>query len=135
MSIRVCLILAAVLLFVASASHSQISAGGEPISFSKAERAFLQTVTMPAVDVAAYLAEDQRDGKDVPYRFGAPIDVHYDLNSSGTWETLADGSKLWRLHIVSEGAYSLNLLYDEFWLPEGGKLFLYNADHSRSEEH
>ena len=130
MLLRTFCFLTIALTMVASTAHSQISAGGEPVSFSKSARAFVQTVTMPEVNVAAYLAEDQRDGKDVPYRFGAPIDVQYDLNNSGTWETLADGSKIWRLHIVSEGAYSLNLLFDEFWLPEGGQLFLYNADRS-----
>jgi len=118
------------LLLISSSAYSQISVGGEPESFSKAARGDVQTLTMPSIDVAAYLAEDQREGKDVPYRFGAPIDVHYDLENSGTWETLNHGTKLWRLKIISKGAYSLNLLYDEFWLPEGGRLFLYNADRS-----
>ncbi len=118
------------ILFLAASAYSQISAGGEPFSFSKSARGGIHTLTMPPIDVAAYLAEDMREGKDVPYRFGAPIDVHYDINNSGTWEILNDGSKLWRLNIISEGAYSLNLLYDEFWLPEGGKLFLYNAERS-----
>ncbi len=118
------------LFLTAASTYSQISTGGKPISFSKSARAMVQSVTMPEVDVSAYLAEDQRDGKEVPFRFGAPIDVNYDLNNSGTWETLADGSKLWRLNIISQGAFSLNLLYDEFWLPEGGQLFLYNADRS-----
>ncbi len=117
-------------LIISPNAFSQISVGGEPVSFTKSARGDVQTISMPEVDVEAYLAEDMRDGKDVPYRFGAPIDVHYDLNNSGTWETLADGTKLWRLKITSNGAYSLNLLYDEFWLPEGGRLFLYNADRS-----
>ncbi len=130
MSRRILPFAIALLLLTAVSVYSQISAGGKPISFSKTSRALVQTVTMPEVDVEAYLAEDQRDGKDVPYRFGAPFDVSYDLNNSGTWETLDDGSKLWRLTIVSEGAYSLNLLYEEFWLPERGKLFLYNSDRS-----
>ncbi|HEX2898032.1 MAG TPA: serine protease, partial [candidate division Zixibacteria bacterium] len=123
------LILLAVLI-ISPNVLSQISIGGEPVSFTKSARGDVQSVTMPEVDVEAYMAEDLRDGKDVPYRFGAPIDVHYDLDNSGTWETLADGTKLWRLKITSTGAYSLNLLYDEFWLPEGGRLFLYNAERS-----
>lgn len=100
------------------------------MSFTKVARGNVQTITMPTVDVAAYLAEDLKEGKDVPFRFGAPIDVDYDLNNSGTWETLGDGTRLWRLKIISKGAYSLNLLYDQFWLPKGGKLFLYNSDRS-----
>ncbi|MGH8014602.1 MAG: trypsin-like peptidase domain-containing protein, partial [Candidatus Zixiibacteriota bacterium] len=119
-----------ILLLMASSGYAQISAGGEPVSFSKDARGDIHTLTMPTVDVAALMAEDLRAGKDEPFRFGAPIDVDYNLNNSGTWETLSNGTRLWRLKIVSSGAYSINILYDEFWLPEGGRLFLYNADRS-----
>src|SRR5574341_997364 len=127
---HICLIVIFVVLLTSTSTIAQISSGGEPVSFTKVARGDVQTITMPMVDVAAYLAEDQKEGKDVPFRFGAPNDVDYDLNNSGTWETLGDGTRLWRLKIISKGAYSLNLLYDQFWLPKGGKLFLYNSDRS-----
>ena len=122
-----------VCLFVllAISASAQISVGGKPASFGKSIPGVIDSRKLPRVDVAAYLAEDmQESGKDIPYRFGAPIDVSFDMNNSGSWNRLADGSNIWRLEIISEGAYSLNLLYDEFYLPDGGRFFLYNSDQS-----
>ena len=110
---------------------AQISSGGTPVSFTKAVRADIHAVTMPPVDVAALLAEDSiEQGKGIPYRFGFPFEVNYDLDNSGTWENLNDGGRLWRLRVECPGAYSINLVYDEFWLPEGAKFFIYNEDRS-----
>ena len=122
-----------VCLFVllAISASAQISVGGKPASFGKSIPGVIDSRKLPRVDVAAYLAEDMQEaGKDIPYRFGAPIDVSFDMNNSGSWNRLADGSNIWRLEIISEGAYSLNLLYDEFYLPDGGRFFLYNSDQS-----
>src|SRR5437016_1422905 len=60
------------------------------------------------------------------FRFGYPNFVTYSLTNSGTWETLPDGSKLWRLGISSPGALSINLTYNDFWLPDGAEFYIYN---------
>ena len=114
-------------LFVSSAS-AQISSGGTPLSQSIAVPT-APTVAMPRINVQDYLDEDATESKDVPFRFGAPFEVAYDLNSSGTWTELPDGGRIWRLRISSPGAYSLNLVYDDFFLPTGAKLFLYNDNY------
>ncbi len=122
------------LLLTTNAILAQISEGGTPYSFSntmRTSRVNLSTSVMETVDIAAFLAEDSADmGKDIPSRFGAPFDVDYTLQNSGTWEDLPDGSGLWRLKISSSGAYSINLLFDEFYLPEGARLYVYNEDGS-----
>jgi len=61
-----------------------------------------------------------------PYSFGYALKVNLNLENSGTWETLETGDKIWRLKIYSEDAYSINLIFDEFWLPEGAQFFVYN---------
>ncbi|NIS15969.1 MAG: hypothetical protein GWN00_24380 [Aliifodinibius sp.] len=120
-----------VLLLSAPDSTSQVSVGGEPPSFSRLAKDNIHTITMGYVDVEVLLAEDSIDEENgLPPRFGYPFKVNYDLENSGTWETLPDGSRLWRLRIACPGAYSINLIYDHFWLPEGARLFLYNDDHS-----
>ncbi len=125
------LALAAMLLFVCfGQSFAQLSDGGQPKSFTKSLRSDVQTVKMPTVDVQALIAEDLAEqSKDLPYRFGAPFDVNYSLENSGTWENLDDGGRLWRLNIYSAGAYSINLIYSEYKLPEGAQLFVYNREH------
>lgn len=123
-----------VLFFLGLAAWSaraQISAGGEPPSFDLSLPGRPPTIQLPAVDHAVLLAEDAREGKDLPMRFGAPQDLALDLRQAGVCDTLADGGLLWRLRLASPGASSLNLLYDDFNLPPGARLFLYNDDHSQ----
>jgi hypothetical protein len=111
------------------ASFAQISAGGTPLSFQIPLKAAVPTVTMPAVDHTAYLAEDEFAGKEAPLRIAAQLDVALNLNNSGGWEDVP-GGRAWRLRIVSAKAFSIALLYDQWHLPPGGTLFIYNDDHS-----
>ena len=87
-------------------------------------------IEMPAVDVAAYRAEDTeraQSARPTPLRFAAGIETAISPESAGSWEALADGSSLWRLRITSPGALSLNLGLDRFQLPEGASLWLYDG--------
>ena len=86
---------------------------------------------MPLVDVAAYRSEDAeraQSAEPAPLRFAAGIDAAITPDSAGSWETLIDGSSLWRLRIASPGALSLNLGLDRFELPEGASLWLYDGN-------
>jgi len=110
---------------------AQLSVSGRPVSFSRATKTSVQAVKMPEIDRPALLAEDAREeAKDVPFRFGYAFDVNYNLNNSGTWEELGDGSRLWRLKLTCPGAFSINIIYDRFWLPDGAKFYVYNEDRS-----
>ena len=117
------------LLFLSGAACAQISDGGTPPSFLTPLSTVVPTVKMPPVDTAAYLAEDAQAGRNQPLRFAAELDVALNLKNSGVWETLP-GGRLWRLRIESAGAFSIALIYDRWRLPEGGRLFIYNDDHS-----
>lgn len=121
----------ALLLFAMSNNvWSQISYGGTPRSFSKNNLSQkFENKSLPYLDVEALLAEDEANvGKPVPYRFGKDIDVHYNLYNSGTWETLDNGDRIWRLGISSENAHSLNFICNEFFIPEGADMFVYSQD-------
>ena len=110
--------------------RAQISEGGIPPSFSRSLKSSIPVVVMERVDVANMVAKEQaEDGKDVPFRFGWPFDVSLNPENSGIWENLPDGGRIWRLKVKSEGAYSINLLYDVFRLPAGAEFFLYSEDH------
>jgi hypothetical protein len=65
---------------------------------------------------------------EIGFTFGEEISVNYTLENSGVWDTLPDGSRLWRLGIYSANAYSLNLIFDTFYIPAGSNLFIYTAD-------
>ena len=129
--IKICCLTIVLCLLIMGASYAQISEGGQPVSVFRTLSADIQTVQMPEVDVAALLAEDEiEQGKGIPYRFGTPFEVDYNLENSGTWDELNDGGAVWRLRIATHNAFSINLIYREFALPAGAKLFIYNEDRS-----
>jgi hypothetical protein len=121
-----CSLIAACLLWLSIPSQAQISSGGTPPSQQFTLRSAVPAVQMPSVDAQDYLAEDAQETKDVPLRFGVPFEVALNLDNSGEWTELPDGARLWRLRIEAPGAYSINLVYDQYFMPAGGKFFIYN---------
>jgi len=111
-----------------SQSPAQISAGGQPYSFSNPVAETPARIKIPTLDIQQIASLESGDGKDEPFQFGYPFEVSYDLHNSGIWSALPDGGRLWRLRIYADGAYSLNLIYDDFHLAEGARFFIYSAD-------
>lgn len=66
--------------------------------------------------------------KDRPWRFGYKYDVNYNLKNSGSWKVLPNGDKIWQLAIECQGALTVNLLFQNFQLPKGAYLYLYDID-------
>ena len=54
------------------------------------------------------------------------MDVDFGLLNSGTWEELPNGDRIWKLKISSPEAYSINLIYSDFFIPGGASLHVYN---------
>lgn len=63
-------------------------------------------------------------------RFAHPFFVELTPQNSGVWSENEVGDAIWHLAITSEGAYSLNLIFDRFELVEGAQLYLFNAEQS-----
>lgn len=119
----------------AQVAFSQISQHGNPVSFNTKGMDLqknIPTSTMPAVDVQQLSAEDIMNdrNKEIPWRFGCNIPVNIDIRS-GVNDILPNGDKLWRLRVYSQGAFSLNFAFDNYKLPKGAKLFLYNENKTR----
>lgn len=111
----------------------QESHGGQPLSFTKLTELGKApaSVTMPVVDVAALMAEDEAvTDKAQPYRFGHNHYVNLTMQNSGEWVTLKNKTRVWRLGIVCPDAITINIALSKFNIPEGAKLFLYNKDRS-----
>ena len=112
---------------------AQISTDEEPMSFRENSAPSRFSVPqdiriMPALDMNRIEQEDVQDeANGLPPRFGYPHEVSLNLGNSGRWQELSNGDRLWQLTIRCPQALSINLLYDRFWIPEGGEvLYLYD---------
>ncbi|MDR2621545.1 MAG: trypsin-like peptidase domain-containing protein [Dysgonamonadaceae bacterium] len=87
---------------------------------------------MPAFDLDSVLREDQLNERNMQrsYRFAHKFYTKIEKRKDAALTVLPDGTKVWQIHIRSKGAYSINILLTDFELPQGGKLFVYNEDHS-----
>ncbi|MES2284927.1 MAG: T9SS type A sorting domain-containing protein [Bacteroidota bacterium] len=111
-------------------SLAQDNEGGTPYSIEQQLNDDLLTaVSTPPFDFAPLIALSEQRVKQGTYELTDRLfDVNYNLLNSGTSTTLANGDKLWKLKIVSPGAKKISLYYQNFYLPEGAKLFVYNAN-------
>lgn len=82
---------------------------------------------MPSFDLDQLQREDaENDEAGGLFRFGKGFDVSYTL-ADGHWEEVL-GGRLWAMTFFSEGALSLNFVFNDFRLPEGAELYIENED-------
>jgi len=121
------------MLFVVTpiVAWGQIAHGDVPRGYALKSSLVIPFVTMPKLDNKALIARDAYSwDKQGPYRFGENITVDLGPDNSGVWTNLANGDRVWNLGIRSAGAFSLNLIFSEYKLPPGARLFIYNEDKS-----
>ncbi len=113
--------------------NAQVTNEGFPKSWGmqKAKKS-IAPILMKSIDFNKIKAEDAiNDKKDnVPFRFGHELGVDLGLDNAGVWDELANGDRIWRTNIVSKGATTLNFIFNEFKIPKGATLYLYNDDKS-----
>jgi hypothetical protein len=117
--------------------RAQIPHGsGSPLAEGSESLSGLRTcvdyfVEMPILDTDSARYVDDLPGNRVGgLRFAHTFYTHLSPENSGMLFTTSDGTRVWKLGIRSNGAFSINVLFSTFVLPEGGKVFLYNSDRS-----
>lgn len=122
------LTIALCIYLVSVTAYSQISFGGRPLFQGglKTSESQIPIEIMPSFDLSKY--DTSRSVNSKTTHFAHPFFVDFTPQNSGIWQTLADGTKVWRLAIQSDGAYSLNLIFDRFNLPDGGQMFIFSND-------
>ncbi len=115
-------------LIIYQQALAQISDGGFPASFAmKSDSRIVKSITLQPPDMIQVNNEDSKnDSLSLARRFSIMLPVNIDFIKSGTWSKLDNGSRICRLKIQAEGALANNLYYNNFFLPEGAKLFLYD---------
>ncbi|MBN2350414.1 MAG: T9SS type A sorting domain-containing protein [Bacteroidales bacterium] len=120
------------LVIITGNSHvfSQIKHPGKPYPFIYSKDSKVALVKMPEFNLQEFRSQIDtlKTNNLKSYVFARTFPVDLSAKNSGTWETLNDGKKLWRLAIQSQGAYSLNVIFKRFRLNPGIKVFLYDRD-------
>jgi lysyl endopeptidase len=83
-------------------------------------------LSLVMAEKAAIIREDGGMSRYKNEEFAYTTEVRYDYMQSGVWDTLGNGWKIWRLGIRSGGAHSLNVIFTEFRLERGVRVFLYD---------
>ena len=115
--------------------YSQITTNELPISVQRGRSVITsdnsQDVIMLQIpDMAKVYYEDSVNSyiADKIQRCGVKIPVTYNISEHGKWIELDDGGKLWQLSMKAENAKYLDLTFSKFWIPDGGKFFVFNPN-------
>jgi hypothetical protein len=121
------------LIFFANNGISQESMGGIPLSFTATGLSDnFEIINLTAPDITEFTQEDiENDENNFPQRIAANVPVNIDIYTSGSWEKIKPGGKIWRVKLICDGALALNVQFDVFHLPKGGNLYLYNEEKSQ----
>ncbi len=124
----------ALVLVLAPLASAQLREPGQPASFRSSLPSDVPTLLFPAPDTKSLreAAESSTGGR---FEYGVELDVGpggagLGLEDSGRWDTVpGTGELVWRVELVSPGAFSLGVLFERFDLPRGAQVFLYDPLH------
>lgn len=112
-------------------ANGQISQGGIPIQINNQKSASFTTdlVVMPAIDNQKMRNMYSRTDPNMlkPFHFAHSFEVSLSPKNSGKWYNTSQVN-VWQLRIRSTGAYSLNLILNQFRLPDRARLFLISSN-------
>jgi lysyl endopeptidase len=130
MKLREILTTLIILVFLPALVSGQISQYGIPIQIIKQKSASPNSdlVIMPEVNNQKLQEKYSRQNSDrlKSFHFAHSFEVLLTPQNSGKWYATT-AVNVWQLRIRSVGAYSLNLIFDQFQLPENARLFLISA--------
>lgn len=114
----------------ASSMQAQENPNITPYSFNHAIENSIPIIAMPSHDFTQDIADADEFQKQGNYpRIARSFEVNLSMANSGIWTELANGDRIWRLNLKSNGALATCLFFDNFYLPEGSTLHVYTPDH------
>ena len=121
--------------------QGQESHGGVPLTFNleKNELQNLKSITinkkeLPLIDNTKEQTDAEKyalsKGFEKNKFYGKGITVDIDIKKEATFQLIGKTGKLYLLEITSPSANALQVFFDSFKLPTGGRMFIYNKDKS-----
>lgn len=112
--------------------HAQVDQSKSPYSLQKSlSQADLPKLVLPALNndsLSLHYEQLAISNMDKKFVFGAEIEVELDVFDFGKIDLLADGSRITRLKVSSSNAFSMNFIFNDFFLTKGAELFVYNLE-------
>jgi lysyl endopeptidase len=120
------------LVMLASAScvlNGQVQFPGKPLGINTHLKASEVMYVLPPVDPLEIEAEMElnRISDSKPLRYAVVRPVNLSPESHGSWRTVGD-QRVWWIHIISPEARSIGLIFGEYALLPGVKLFVYDPE-------
>ncbi|QDU66675.1 trypsin-like peptidase domain-containing protein [Engelhardtia mirabilis] len=110
----------------AATANAQIKEAGSPAAiWADLRTEMVPTEFVQPPQVENLKLEDELNGYK-PLRYGAMVPMDLTADQAGIYDELPDGTLIWRFRIYSPGAYSIGLEFDDFVLPEGAQVFMYD---------
>ena len=108
---------------------SQLQVPGKPMGFSNQLKAADVMYVLPPLDplFVESLVSMNHETVKKPLQFAVERQVHLSPETHGSWVE-QDGTRVWRVHILSPGAHSLGLVFNGYRLEKGVKVFVYDPD-------
>jgi lysyl endopeptidase len=115
-------------LFLEGLSAQQ-SVSGIPFSIAFKVGRIAEYEVMP--EYVQSQSQRQQSSRLKSLEFAHVFEVSFSPETSGEWLKAENGNKIWRIGLVSKGAYSLNLTFDHFKLADKVKLYVYSPDYHK----
>ena len=126
------LVIKYLIFFYCSFALCQISNYSTPKSYSYELSQSVYRVETDHINIDELLYQEKIDNDmDLPFKFGHSFSVDIDFFEIATVDFLSNGDKVYRLEINSKDAFSINLIFDQFYILEETELFVYN----KSKQH
>ncbi len=117
------------LFIYCSMALCQISNYSIPKSFLLEFSDSINSIYTDQVDIYDLNQQDELDIKNgLPFKFGHSFDVDINFFDLATLDFLPNGDKIYRIEINSPNAFSINLIFNQFYLLEDTELYVYSKD-------
>lgn len=87
----------------------------------------IPTITLPQPNMEVIRQQDEiRDKNGEMYRIGVAAYTDITPSNSGSWTTMANGGRIWQLHVKFQGAEALSFLYSKFRIYDDATVDVFN---------
>ncbi len=124
-----------IIFLIPNISFGQLSEGGFPLQVVSLKSTGPQIVQMPNLkqSVIDEAVNENNLNKDLlkPFKFAHAFEVSLNAGNAGNWYSTNAKYNVWKLKIQSANAKSLNLIFENFELSKGARLFIYNEENNK----